>query len=45
MIPENADKIAYGLIVADVIDTAKPWRHNSQKLAEAFMKWYQTETR
>ena len=45
VIPENTDKIAYELITADVIDTAQPWRHDSQKLAEAFMKWYQTETR
>ena len=45
VIPENADKIAYELIVADVIDTEKPWRHDSEKLAQAFMQWYQTETR
>ncbi len=45
VIPENTDKIAYELIAADVIDSANPWRHDSQKLATAFMQWYQTETR
>jgi len=43
VIPENTDKIDYGVVAVDVIDTSRPWRHNPQKLAQAMMQWYQTE--
>ncbi len=41
--PQNADKIAYGLVRADVIDVEKPWRHDPQKLAQALINWFQSE--
>ena len=43
VIPPNADKIAYGLVRADVIDAEKPWRHDPQKLARALITWFQSE--
>ncbi len=43
VIPPNADKIAYGLVHADVIDAEKPWRHDPQKLAQALITWFQSE--
>lgn len=45
VIPQHADKIAYDMIAVDVIDAAKPWRHDPQKLAKALIEWYQTEMR
>jgi uncharacterized cofD-like protein len=41
--PEFPDKMRYRLIQGDVIDAAKPWRHNPDKLAELLLHWYQTE--
>lgn len=38
--PTITDKINYVLVSADVVDTAKPWRHDSQKLAQSLMDWY-----
>ncbi len=41
IIPEITDTMPYGLVQADVIDTARPWRHNSDKLAAQLIKWFQ----
>ena len=42
--PSFPDKMKERLVLADVIDETKPWRHDSAKLAGQLMHWYHTET-
>ncbi|HHJ07086.1 MAG TPA: YvcK family protein, partial [Anaerolineae bacterium] len=41
IIPEIPDTMPYALVQADVIDTDRPWRHHSAKLAAQLIKWFQ----
>lgn len=41
--PEITDTMPYRLVQADVIDTDRPWRHNSDKLAAQLIKWFQNK--
>lgn len=38
--PRSHTPHGFEMILADVVDTAKPWRHDPAKLAGAILKWY-----
>jgi uncharacterized cofD-like protein len=40
VLPESPTDKSYQVILADVVDEAHPWRHDSSKLANELMNWY-----
>ncbi len=38
--PEPGDGRSFVLTQADLVDEAKPWRHDPEKLAQAILRWY-----
>lgn len=43
--PRAARANAHTLILADVVDETKPWRHDSAKLARVILDWYDKHVR
>lgn len=43
VIPEIPDTMGCKLVKADVVDQTRPWRHDTVKLAQNLIKWFDTE--